>query len=259
MKISDDHITTGVDVQNVLDIFKGQWICKLPPPYDKSEAGAMPLFEDPRLLWAQMYLGGFHNRNILELGPVEGAYSYMLEKMGAQSVLSIETNSVPYMKCLIIKEILELKRSRFHLGNLTEYLRVTEDKFDVCIASGVLYQDINPVELISLISRVCDKFYLWSHYYDKERIKNNALIDGFFTEETSQEHNYQGFKHTLYRYYYGGVPSCSVPDCTTPYSHWMLREDILSALRFFGFEDIQPAFEQPEHPNGPAFSVACFK
>ncbi len=41
----------------------------------------------------------------------------MLENMGASSVIAIEANSRAYLKCLITKEILNLRCSRFLIFN----------------------------------------------------------------------------------------------------------------------------------------------
>ncbi len=37
----------------------------------------------------------------------------------------------------------------------------------------------------------------------------------------------------------------------------MPRDDIFGALEYFGFDDIRVGNEEPDHPNGPAFSVTA--
>ena len=54
-------------------------------------------------------LAGF---GILELGPLEGAHTYRLEQLGAERILAIEANVEAYLKCLIVKEILGLIKSK---------------------------------------------------------------------------------------------------------------------------------------------------
>ena len=125
----------------------------------------------------------------------------MLESMGAKSIFVIEANTIGYLKCLITKEIMELKRSRFLLGDFVTYLKSTGESFDAGIASGVLYHMQNPVELIHLISRKTNKIVLWTHYYDETLIKSNPNIgENRFSDSVNSE--YQKFKHTLYRQNY---------------------------------------------------------
>ena len=45
----------------------------------------------------------------------------------------------------------------------------------------------------------------------------------------------------------------------TPYSHWVLRKDILSALEFLGFKDIRIGYEEPGHELGPAFGLVAMR
>lgn len=85
---------------------------------------------------------------VLELGPLEAGHTYMLEKMGARSIVAVEANSRAYLKCLIVKELFELKRAKFLLGDFVAYLKNNTRHFDLCLASGVLYHMQNPAELL---------------------------------------------------------------------------------------------------------------
>ena len=82
-------------------------------------------------------LGSIEGFRILELGP-RGQHSYQLERLGAASVLAIEASPDLFLKCLITKEILDLK-ARFLLGDFVQYLESTADEFDLIFVSGVLY------------------------------------------------------------------------------------------------------------------------
>ena len=44
--------------------------------------GNAALFEDQRLVWALQRLGGVKGKRVLELGPLEGGHTYMLEQAG---------------------------------------------------------------------------------------------------------------------------------------------------------------------------------
>jgi len=255
--VLNQYVKSTPSPQNAIDIFKGEWTSKLPTPYEDLEVGSTQLFEDPRISWAVEQFGGVNNKSILELGPLEGGHTYMLEHLGAESILSIEGNTRAYLKCLIIKEILGLKRAQFMCGDFIEYLRNADTKFDVAIASGVLYHMRNPVELIAMLSKVSDEMFIWTHYYDQEIISQNSLIPANkFGNCTISE--YGGFKHELHRYEYDAALDwtgfCGGSDL---FSNWMTREDILACVEHFGFSDIRINFDHPQHPNGPAFALSA--
>lgn len=260
MKIIDSYITSSPCEQNALNIFQNEWSSRLPDPFAELKAGQIPLFNDIRISWFVQRLGGIADKTILELGPLEAGHTYMLEKMGAASILSIEANTSAYLKCLIIKEILELKRAKFICGDFVKYLQNCSTNFDVCIASGVLYHTTNPVELLSLISQVTDKIFIWTHYYDRDLLKANhhKKIGKKFPGSISAEYN--GFKHTLYRYkYLTTLDSAGFCGGSQPFSYWMSRADILACLKYVGFNEIEINFEQPDHPNGPSFALLAIR
>lgn len=254
MNILDQYVRSVPHAQNAVDIFKGEWSSKL--PLKDVSSGTIPLFEDARISWASDQLGGVKNKKVLELGPLEAGHSYMLEKMEASEIVSIEANTRAYVKCLIVKELLKLNRVRFICGDFIEYLKANQTKFDVCIASGVLYHMKNPVELLYLISKVSDNIFIWTHYYDKEVIENNSAIRGKFPSHLPSE--YRGYSHILHRFEYkdalkfGGFCGGS-----SSYSLWMSRREILDCLNYFGFNKIQINFDQPNHPNGPSFAIVA--
>lgn len=253
--INDSYITSKPDPQNALDIFQGEWSSKFPPPFSGLQAGAALLFEDARLKWFLDQIGGLQGKTILELGPLEGGHSYMLEQNGADNIVSIEANMRAYLKCLVTKEILHLKRVAFLCGDFLAYLRDPAcPQFDAVVASGVLYHMVNPVELISLLTEHCrENLYIWTHYYDKDYVIKNKRQDKFTETKTS---NYKGFNHHLHLYLYDRALNWDgFCGGSKPYSHWLSREDILSCLRYFGFPDIQINFEQLDHPNGPCFAL----
>lgn len=257
--VLDQYVKSAPNSQNALDIFSGEWASKFPEPFADLKAGSSQLFEDPRISWAAEQLGGVKGKNVLELGPLEGGHTYMLERLGAASILSIEANTRAYLKCLIVKEILELKRPHFLCGDFVDYLRNNNKRFDVAIASGVLYHMKNPAELIALLSRVTDKMFIWTHYYDREIISKNPLIpENKFGNITTFE--YDGFQHELHRYEYDtALDSMGFCGGSDMFSNWMKREDILACVEHFGFNDIQVSFDHPEHPNGPAFALSAIR
>lgn len=257
MNILDEYVTSKPTPQNAIDLFQGEWSSMLPPETEL-RAGQAALFEDPRIVWAGEQVAGFEGRKAIELGPLEASHTYMLERAGVESILAIEANTRAYLKCLIIKEVLNLNRSKFLLGDFVEYLRESNERYDFCLASGVLYHMLNPVELIQLISKVSDIVFLWTHYYDQGVIQSDPNLAIKFSQIMNSENG--GFKHTLYKYSY--LDALNWPGfCggSAPYSFWLPKEEILSCLRHFGFRDLRVGFDNLKHQNGPSFCVLGLK
>ena len=258
MSILDLYIKSAPSHQNALDIFNNEWSSKLPAPLANLKAGSIPLFEDARIDWVATKIDGIQGKTVLELGPLEAGHTYMLERLGAASIVSIEANTHAYLKCLIIKEILELKNTRFLCGDFVEYLRNSQTKFDISIASGVLYHMQNPAELIGLLAKFTDKIFIWTHYYDRRIISANANLRHKFVD--SSPANYAGFQHTLYRQEYKKALEWSgFCGGNANNSHWMSRDDILACLKHFGLKNIEISFEAPDHPNGPSFALMAVR
>jgi hypothetical protein len=257
MDTPNSYVTSGPNAQVAIDIFKGEWSSILPPGTAVT-GGRATLFDDNRIKWADQQLGGFLGYKVLELGPLEAGHTYMLEKRGAASVLAIEANTRAYLKCLIIKEIMELQHSQFLLGDFMEYLRAQNEKFDFCLASGVLYHVMNPVELIHLVSLASPRVYFWTHYYDEQTVRDRPELTRRFSGSENAE--FAGFPHKLYKYEYGSALEWrGFCGGTSPHSRWLSREDILGSLRYFGFGDVRVAYDTLDHPNGPSFAVLAIR
>lgn len=240
--------------QQAINLFKNEWISCFPAPFQHLKAGEYPLFEDARIEWGIQQLN-IENKEVLELGPLEGGHSYMLQKHGASSVAAIEANPRAYLRCLMVKQLMKLERVEFLFGDFNEYLRACPKNFDVCFASGVLYHMKNPIELLALIAKRCSGVFLWTHYYDPEICKNVILRSKFSSPYTFEV---EGFKHTLIPFLYGNARSWSKfiggPAKT---SCWLSRQNILEGLRYFGFSDIHIHFEELNSPHGPCFALVA--
>jgi hypothetical protein len=256
LNISSRYVTSAPSLQNALDIFRGEWWSQLPQQFSYLRAGQIRIFEDPRVHWALSEFGDVSGQSALELGPLEGAHSYMLERAGFGSILSIEANPRAYLKCLIVKEILELKKTRFLCGDFLEYLRDSPAPVDAVLASGVLYHMVNPAELLALLSKITRRLFLWTHYYERDIISRHRKLATKF--KPAQESEYAGFQHHLFRFdYRGSARLARFCGGSQPYAHWMIREEIIAGLRYFGFDEIRTNFEEPDHPNGPAFALVA--
>jgi hypothetical protein len=256
MSILDAYLSSAPSDQNALDIFENDWSSRFPERWSNLKAGNAALFEDPRIEWAIRELGGVDKKTVLELGPLEGGHSYMLEKAGADQVFAVEGNTRAYLRCLVSKEILQLKRVRYRCGDFGKYLKATTEKFDVVFASGVLYHQLEPMQLISDIANIAPAVFIWTHYFRADLVATNPAIA--HRVGPPEARRLDGLKYVQYRYSYEGALEWN-GFCGGSQSicYWMPREDILAGLRHFGFRDISIGFDAPDHANGPSFALVA--
>lgn len=240
--------------QNLIDLFKGQWSSVMPEHLGVDSGGSAGLHFDERMEWALDLLGGCGGKSVLELGPLEAAHTAMLERSGAASITSIEANGLAYQRCLVVKELLDLKRSKFLLGNFVSYLRESRKSFDLGIACGVLYHMKNPVELIELLSARVRKLFVWTHFYDRDLVEADPRVASNFAGSWDAEH--AGFAHSLHAHGYGeALDWKGFCGGGAESSNWMKKSEMLRAFEHFGFRLVGERIEEA-HPHGPAVWLA---
>ena len=144
--------------------------------------------------------------------------------------------------------------AHFLLGDFMAYLREGPAHVDLCLASGVLYHLRSPVELIALLARAADRLVLWTHVYDAEVIAARPDLARRFTAENQA--SYDGFVHTLHRFEYAeSLDAEGFCGGSARYASWLSRSDLMSALEYFGWVVDAVAFDQPQHPHGPALAL----
>lgn len=250
-------VTTAPSAQTAVDAVSDAWASRLPPPLQGVSAGHIDLFEDPRITWAFDNIGGVDGRTVLELGPMEAAHSYMAQQAGASHVTCVEANTKAFLKCLVVKELLQLDRCAFLCGDVLEYMAASNEDFDVCIACGILYHMTEPVKMLDLISRRASRLVMWTHVYDDAALSNRHLAKKL-GPATEVEHD--GFRHRVHRYDYG-VQTRLSGFCggTQPYTNWLPRDELVRALTHFGWSDIRIGFDEPHHPHGPALALSAVR
>jgi hypothetical protein len=253
----EQYVTSAPAPQNAVDIFRGEWSSQFPDPLSQLDAGSLALFEDDRIRWFANHIGGVGGKSVLELGPLEGGHSYMLEGLGAARIVAIESNTRAFLKCLIVKELLGLKHVQFLCGDFVAFLRTDGRRHDVCVASGVLYHMQDPVELIALLAEHCtEHVFIWTHYYDHTIIRSNPRLGRHF--KGTAAHEYRGYRYMLYKQEYGsGRRGAGFCGSGAPATQWMTRNALLGSLEHFGFEVTGIAFDEPNHPNGPALAFVA--
>jgi SAM-dependent methyltransferase len=248
-----DVYARGIDGrQEAVDIFKGVWSSALPAHLGLA-AGDTPLFNDHRLAWLIDRLGGIRGWEVLELGPLEGGHSYMLQEAGAAKVLAIEACAMSFLKCLLVKDLCQLHRVEFRYADFMAVMESSDKKYDLIVASGVLYHQRDPIACLAKIATRSDRLFIWTHYYSdiwqSDRIRREMFT--VVAPAADQEFACPLFRLDYDAYLPGGKYRGGVDD----HVHWMRRDDILACLRHHGFSQLEIAFEQQSHPYGPNFAV----
>jgi Protein of unknown function (DUF1698) len=252
----DPYVSSAPSRQNAIDAVAG-WNTAFPPDL-QLKAGSLATYNDPRILWAMQNFGSLEGRRVLELGPLEGGHTSMLEAAGAQ-VDAIEANQRAFLRCLITKEILGLTRSKFWLGDFVKALQNSEQAYDFIVACGVLYHLTNPLDLIELVAKRTSAVYFWTHAVTEEAMPRwdpRRLV----IAPDVETHRFHGVSVRAYRRTYANAQD-NVTFCggLNDEHRWLHRDDLLAALKAVGFSDIRTAHEEPGHPYGPALSIFARK
>lgn len=254
-----DLITRAPCEQNIVDVFAGEWSSKMPVQSGLISGGFADAFADDRITWAESILGPLRDNDILELGPLEGAHSYMLHRLGVRTITAIEANPRAFLRLLCVKEIFGLTSLVPMLGNFVPYLERLEDRrFDVVFASGVLYHMVEPLHLLALLSEATDRLFIWTHYYDQDVVatRPEASLFGQPEQCSHDEFTCIGARRAYanealaWSGFSGGADS---------YAVWLTRHGIIDFLRTAGFTRIDIGFDHAMHQNGPAFAIAAMR
>lgn len=172
--------------------------------------------------------------------------------MGARSVTAVEGNSRAFLKCLCMREILDLKVTKFLLGDFNRYLD-SAGHFDVIIACGVLYHMRDPLGLLKRLSDRTDRLFLWTHYYDASLIAGRADRMLFTPVTLDAACGHAGARRRYPRDALNWSAFCGGPDDD---ALWLTRDTLLDFLDRQGMA-VVTAFDEPGHRNGPGLALCA--
>jgi len=248
-QLNEGYASAPPNPQQTVDIFRGIWSSHLPIP--AVESGSTQLFEDERLAWLIERMGGASGLDILELGPLEGAHTTMLERAGAASVLAMEANPSCYLRCLVVKELLGLSASHFQFGDIETYLKDCDRRFDLVVAVGVLYHLFDPLPVLLGLCRVTDRIFIWTHFFDEKAMpKNDPRADWMTGEVHRQVVDGETLTYHYRSYGWTRGPAGFIGGKLSQ-AAWVDQQEVIDLLERKGFA-VETVFAQPDHPNGPA-------
>jgi SAM-dependent methyltransferase len=245
----DVYVSSPPGHETAFHIYDGTWTSYV-PGYG---LGVMPLFDDSRIRWFEEQCGGFKGKRVLELGPLEGGHTYMLSQAGAASITAIESNTIAFLKCLLVKNALKFD-ANFLLGDFRQYLDTCTDRYDVLVASGVLYHMTEPVKLLQDMAKVSRAIGIWTHYYDADIILKRGDLRRKFDSEPLVQH-VGGREILAYKQkYLDALNTKSFCGGSAPISYWLSKDTILGLLSDLGFQ-VVVGQDFKEHQNGPAMTL----
>jgi hypothetical protein len=240
-------------------LFENCWSSKIP---NTENTGAFNGFSDDRIEWLLDELGDIKGHSILELGPLEGGHTFMLENAGAE-VTSIEGNYGAFLRCLTVKNLLGLK-SKFILGDFSN-IKPTEDRYDVVVACGILYHMADPVSLLRDLAKKTENIFIWTHYFEENLDKWSPVVrrqlrQGKWDLKNIKYQNIEGLEVRTVRQNYGKALGWGgFCGGTEKFSYWVYKDDLLNLLKSLGFINIRINFDKVDHQNGPCFAIIASK
>lgn len=246
--------------QTIIDIFAAGWKSALPD----GQSGKADLFDDRRLAWLDHKIpDGLQGKSVLELGPFEGYHTYQLDQMGAGEIVSVEGNSITFLKCLCVKEMYALKAG-FAFGDIQAFLDHCDRRFDLVFASGVLYHSQEPVRFIEQAARIATHLYIWTHYYsqaipqlsngqEKHFIPDRNRVLTLGTRQIqlyARSYLMPGYRSKLPMYWEGGQEDVS---------YWLAKDDLLWLIDYFCFEVVARTGESDQVNGLPCMGVYARK
>lgn len=252
-RVFDQYTKTVPCNQNAIDALPG-WNSAFPSEAGVT-AGNHPLFADGRIDWAIAQFGSIEGKTILEIGPLEGMHTYMLDRQRPMRIDSLEANQLCFLRCLVTKQILQLDRAQFFLGDAQKWLEEKDVKYDLAIASGILYHMHDPAEFLLHLARRTDSIFLWTHFFLDEAMPADDIrripFSGNMERRTVNEVSVRYYE----RGYFSANSNKSFCGGMRDQHYWMHRDDILALLRSLGFRRLEIAQEDLNHSGGPCFCL----
>jgi hypothetical protein len=226
--LNDHYVSEAPSDQQTVDLFAGAWASKL--PIEGVKSGSVPLFDDERIRWLLDRMGGAAGLSVLELGPLEGGHTTMMERAGAAEICAIDANTLCYLKCLVVKELLGLKAARFELGDFDAHLASCDRRYDLIVASGVLYHLVDPLRTLINMTRLSDRLFIWSHFYDEAAMPESDSRRAWMTGKSKRQ-SIEGETLTYHYRSYGGTRH-PLAFCGGKMSHavWLEQGEVLELL-----------------------------
>ncbi|QDM28187.1 class I SAM-dependent methyltransferase [Tardiphaga sp. vice304] len=251
-KPSGQFASGAPSAQNVADIFTGEWSSTLPGL--SVMPGHADLFHDDRITWMDK-LFEIKGKSVLELGPLEGAHTKMMTDFGAASITAVEGNQRAFLKCLCVKELYGMRDAQILLGDFMRFFESSSQRFDIIVASGVLYHLSNPLDLLENMTVAADRVFVWTHYYDGDAI-NRRRDKNLFGSPQQIEHHGSPYTAVSKAYASRAIKWSGFSGGMDQTATWLTRDSLVGFFKNRGFS-VEIGFDDADHRNGPAIAICA--
>ncbi len=160
------------------DAMAGQWIYHAPQMANRHFSPRAlgysrgPHGEDQRVKYIAYFLD-LRDMCVLELGPLEGHHTILMEKMGAARIVAIEGRSDNISKCLAVRNRYKLDRTMFVQQDIERLASGKEaasfaGPFDLVFCCGLLYHVPDPLAVLCWCRKMAPTLFLGTHYMEPE-------------------------------------------------------------------------------------------
>jgi hypothetical protein len=174
---------------------------------------------------------------ILELGPLEGAHTFMLaEHPRVKRVLGVEGRASNIRKATFLQDLLRVQNVEFVQANLETDL-LSFGRFDVVFCSAVVSHLPEPWTLLERLPKIAPKLFLWTVYSDDPSA--DVVVDGFRGRRQTEG----GLDEPL-----SGLSSDSL---------WLTLGSLTEALTRSGYDRVEIIHNDLNHPAGRAVTLGA--
>jgi hypothetical protein len=183
--------------------------------------------DDQRIKYIAYFLD-LRGLRTLEIGPLEGHHSVLLEKMGVRENVAIESRDDNLRKCLRIKEKYRLDHTTFLQQDL-ERLYSGQEKpqftgpFDLVFCLGVLYHVPEPAKALEWFRSQANTLFLGTHFAEPR-------------ERSDATYVCNGKSYRVKQWREGGLmdPASGM----SPVSLWPYESDLIAMIHDAGYQRI---------------------
>ncbi len=192
--------------------------------------------EDPRIKHFAFFLD-LRGIRTLELGPFEGYWSVLLEKMGVRENVAIEVRPENLAKCERIKALHRLDRTTFVRQDIEALYRGEEEpaysgRFDLVFCCGLLYHLPEPSRALRWARTQAPRLFLGTHYV--EPAESGRYLPENFREARSRD----GEKLYLGMDYREGGRDDPISGAS-PTSFWPREPDLVAMVLNAGYSRVE--------------------
>jgi hypothetical protein len=224
------------------DLIPGEWVSSAPEMVTHAHRPARLAYqrrnfgEDARIKYVASFLD-LRGLRTLELGPCEGYWSILLEKMGVRENVAIELRPENLAKCQRMKDLHHLDRTSFVHQNIEHLYQGKESPayrgpFDLVFCLGLLYHLPEPAKALAWSRSQAPRLFLGTHYYEPAEARR--YIPEVF-QKTEYIENGKTYRGMAFREGGLGDPISGA----SAFSFWPTQADLIAMVHDAGYSRVE--------------------